>query len=678
MNKKMAFIVALGCAYAGATSTVSVTWKTSALGNVFNSLYAYGENISNITEVEKQAIKDAIPDSVHSYLVDVSQIALDFIEGGESGLKSASEYILEPAKLNIEISNYDNYSIQVCDPISSILNNCSSSCTMSGIAPGTWFVYLLSGGKIVECKPVKFTSGNTSSVYFGNVTDKIVVHVYGYTHIYAYESASNIYTEKWPGDAMEADAVDGWNVYTLDEVSSNVIFSNNGTGQSSQGELITAGEYWYKDKTWYTEDPTDYEKPQITKIAASQNSPVKGIVQINITASDNIALNSAFVYINGSTLEKETLLKTVKFSELQKTVSYEWDSRLFKNSDYTLRFVVSDKSNNLSDSVSMDFSTKNENLPPVAVISGSEKSGFGKTQVYKATKSYDPNGKITGYNWGVSGGAELVSGQGSSLVTVKFPGSACNCSVSLTVTDDDGVTASTIKNVTVQENTSFDFREETIYFAMTTRFYDGDPDNNVHCWDENEQTPANDPAWRGDFKGLIEKLDYIKALGFSAVWITPVVENCSGLDYHGYHAMNFSKVDPRYESSDVDFQTLIDEVHSRDMKLVLDVVFNHTGNFGEATLCPMFEKDYSANLEDINDCLKLCENSLLDESYFKLDGDSQYATRLKLMKNTDWKNHETHNYYHHFGFGSWDDFSVQFFQMAGDCVDLNTSSCWDR
>ena len=57
---------------------------------------------------------------------------------------------------------------------------------------------------------------------------------------------------------------------------------------------------------------------------------------------------------------------------------------------------------------------------------------------------------------------------------------------------------------------------------MTARFYDGDKSNNIHC--DHDQEVGNgdsDPAWRGDFKGLIEKLDYIKALGFSAIWITP-------------------------------------------------------------------------------------------------------------------------------------------------------------
>ena len=134
-----------------------------------------------------------------------------------------------------------------------------------------------------------------------------------------------------------------------------------------------------------------------------------------------------------------------------------------------------------------------------------------------------------------------------------------------------------------------DFRDETVYFAMTTRFYDGDPQNNVLCWDNQQcQIETKDPCWRGDFKGLIDKLDYIKALGFTAIWITPVVQNASGYDYHGYHAMDFSKVDLRYEShvsqgsdEDVTFQSLIDAAHAKGMKIILDIVLNHTGNFGD-------------------------------------------------------------------------------------------------
>ena len=78
-----------------------------------------------------------------------------------------------------------------------------------------------------------------------------------------------------------------------------------------------------------------------------------------------------------------------------------------------------------------------------------------------------------------------------------------------------------------------DFRDESIYFMITTRFYDGDPKNNVLCWDNQAaQIETKDPCWRGDFQGVIDKLDYIKALGFTAIWITPVVQNASGYDYH--------------------------------------------------------------------------------------------------------------------------------------------------
>lgn len=134
-----------------------------------------------------------------------------------------------------------------------------------------------------------------------------------------------------------------------------------------------------------------------------------------------------------------------------------------------------------------------------------------------------------------------------------------------------------------------DFREETIYFLMTTRFFDGDSSNNAPTeWSSYNPDPdinpsitdPNDVTWRGDFKGLIERLDYIKDLGFTAIWVTPIVHNRSPLDYHGYHAWDFTKVDPRLESPGATFQDLINEIHARGMKIVLDVVTNHAGRFG--------------------------------------------------------------------------------------------------
>ena len=226
-----------------------------------------------------------------------------------------------------------------------------------------------------------------------------------------------------------------------------------------------------------------------------------------------------------------------------------------------------------------------------------------------------------------------------------------------------------------------DFRDESIYFMMTTRFYDGDPSNNVLCWDNQEaQKSTKDPCWRGDFQGVIDKLDYIKALGFTAIWITPVVQNASGYDYHGYHASDFSKVDCRYQSGDgkksgdVMFQELIDKAHKKGIKIILDIVLNHTGNFGEEHFCKEFDRDTRLrNQADINACM-IPNLETLGSDYPSLQPGYQYQRRLAMMKNTDGQNHDPHNYWHHFGNFNWDLPNRWWAQIAGDCVDLNTEN----
>ena len=191
---------------------------------------------------------------------------------------------------------------------------------------------------------------------------------------------------------------------------------------------------------------------------------------------------------------------------------------------------------------------------------------------------------------------------------------------------------------------SGDFRDETIYFVITTRFYDGDESNNFRSSEDDNKAhnPEYDPSWRGDFKGLIEKLDYIKAQGFSAIWITPVVENNSGYDYHGYHAYNFTKVDSRYESDDCTYQDLIDACHEKGIKVIQDVVFNHTCNWGEENL-----------LQRTSDV---------------------YSERNQVVMNGQG---DPENIYHHNGFcggPDWDNYAAQNKTIADDCFDLETEN----
>ncbi|WP_306324884.1 carbohydrate binding domain-containing protein [Streptomyces venezuelae] len=127
-----------------------------------------------------------------------------------------------------------------------------------------------------------------------------------------------------------------------------------------------------------------------------------------------------------------------------------------------------------------------------------------------------------------------------------------------------------------------DPRKDPVYFVLTARFNDGDPSNNrggsQHVKSGNAAN--DDPMFRGDFKGLIQKLDYVKGLGFSAIWVTPVVLNRSDYDYHGYHGYDFYKVDPRLESAGASYQDLIDAAHAKGMKIYQDVVYNHSSRWG--------------------------------------------------------------------------------------------------
>ena len=100
---------------------------------------------------------------------------------------------------------------------------------------------------------------------------------------------------------------------------------------------------------------------------------------------------------------------------------------------------------------------------------------------------------------------------------------ALSCAVSLPVltSPSAGAAGSVLSNEkrgVIYANSRSDFRDETIYFLITTRFNDGDPGNNYRSADDDHaNNPESDPQWRGDFKGLIDKLDYIKALGFTAI-----------------------------------------------------------------------------------------------------------------------------------------------------------------
>lgn len=168
----------------------------------------------------------------------------------------------------------------------------------------------------------------------------------------------------------------------------------------------------------------------------------------------------------------------------------------------------------------------------------------------------------------------------------------------VTVVDanNNPVETSVTVNVVAKTETEndFDWDEAVIYFMVTDRFFDGDSSNNgangAETYKESPTGKESDGLYHGgDFKGVTEKLDYLKKLGVNTIWITPIVENIKGVTvgdgtgdvpyyagYHGYWASDFTKLNPAL-GTEAEFQALIDAAHEKGMKIMVDVVVNHAG-----------------------------------------------------------------------------------------------------
>lgn len=127
---------------------------------------------------------------------------------------------------------------------------------------------------------------------------------------------------------------------------------------------------------------------------------------------------------------------------------------------------------------------------------------------------------------------------------------------------------------------------ESIYFVMTDRFENADPSNDNAGLVGGSWLGGFDPTapgyWHGgDFKGLTKHIAYIKSLGFTSIWITPPVKQKyvqgGSAAYHGYWGLDFTTVDPHL-GTEADFKEMVATAHKSGLKVIIDVVANHTAD----------------------------------------------------------------------------------------------------
>lgn len=117
--------------------------------------------------------------------------------------------------------------------------------------------------------------------------------------------------------------------------------------------------------------------------------------------------------------------------------------------------------------------------------------------------------------------------------------------------------------------------KDVIYLLMPDRFANGDVSNDsIPGYYDSMQKIPNEWRFGGDIQGIINKLDYLKELGITAIWATPLVENNTFRSYHGYSTTDFYKIDPRFGTNEL-YKKYVDEAHKRGLKIILDHVANH-------------------------------------------------------------------------------------------------------
>ncbi|MGL4763681.1 MAG: alpha-amylase [Aeromonas sp.] len=247
--------------------------------------------------------------------------------------------------------------------------------------------------------------------------------------------------------------------------------------------------------------------------------------------------------------------------------------------------------------------TFNPDTPSLKVLRATKKSEFKRQPPEEPCISWD-GGPVTVSLKGVwPDGTQLRDAYSGQQGVVK------GGKLTLTPSKESGGLL-LLEPVKAAKPAPFSWDQASVYFLLTDRFNNGDPAND-HSFGRQKDGQDEVATWHGgDFKGLTAKLDYIKQLGINAIWITPMVEQVHGFigggeqgnfpfyAYHGYWALDFTKIDPNYGDEE-SLKNLVDEAHKRGMRIILDVVMNHAGYATLADLQDLGLTDLTQNTDKL-------------------------------------------------------------------------------
>lgn len=587
----------------GEILTKVVNWSSS--DTTVASLISNGE-WSAVTGVKDGTvvIKAELDGKIASYPVTVNAISGKVvssveISGGNSVTIGGALQLTANAEFN------DNTTGTLAGGIWSSSNNTVATVDQTGKVIG------VSAGT-TKIKVEKSGVTHEVTVVVSALVNGVKVHTKGYAKIYAWEGSNTELCGAWPGSALKTDGeTTGWGYWYFEgKTSVNMIFIDASSNNTGDLKGITSGEHWYVNGKWTDTNPdVDFTAPVITSNPAAGN--IEGSsVNVSLTAADNSDTAPKIYYTDDNTTP------TIN--------SKLYSSSLTLTNDGIIKAISTDKNGNVSKIYVFSYKLNQDATKPVISISPAAGSyTTGQTAKITVTDNKDTSPSVYYTIDGTEPEEKLAHMYNGQAINVDKSMTIKVLAVDKSGNKSNGAFSYYIGTNTVKYN---DFREETIYFMMTDRFADGDTTNNdiwgdeylpngeadMYKYDESK-TGILTYYHGGDFAGIIKNLDYLKEMGFTAIWITPAAKQPEGRYYwtgtgdpyqasafHGYWAYDFDQIDPHLHTERDekgkwldgwnDFQKLADAIHAKGMKLMLDVVINH-GHPGDAAANTKWKKD---------------------------------------------------------------------------------------
>ena len=298
---------------AAGNNTVSVTWETTKLGNVYYALDEAGVDIASLSTANETAIANAIPANTHAALINAAGIASAYKAGN---LADASTYILNTATLTFKTYEADGFTAQVGDPCSATVTSCTAGedVSVTGIAPGTWPLYIIaSDGTIVTQQSLTFTSGATNAVGvlpYDGIFMVTATSNGGYDHIHYWScaDAKTYPNTTWPGVSMTT--IGGYYTYGFKSVSgvSLLVTKTGGSKLYGSDTVLTAKGVYMVTSSGVTSvgsGTTIVSKPSIT-ISPTTSVSVADNITISVNAGNGTISAATFSATCGSTTKTYT------------------------------------------------------------------------------------------------------------------------------------------------------------------------------------------------------------------------------------------------------------------------------------------------------------------------------------------------------------------------------------